>query len=99
MWVWLDPSPGRAEGPGDAQGRDPQAVWLLQGSPGAKQFVSWEAISRLHANLEGCFGEAGNPGSAPFGLSVVEQVQPIQPRATDARVWLDPSLGREEGLG
>ena len=47
--------------------------------PRRHQFVSWEATSILHAHWEVCFGEAGRPRAALFGLSVDEQIQPIQP--------------------
>ena len=76
------------------------AVGLLQGSPGATKFVSWEATSSLHDHSDGCQGEAGPPRTSLFGLSVVEQVQPIQlPGQRPKGEWLDPSLGRAEGRG
>ena len=40
------------------------------------------------------------PRMALLGLSVVEQVQPIQPQGQrHYGAWLDPSLGREDGRG
>ena len=52
--------------------------WLLQGSPGATKFVSWEATSSLHAHSEGCFRNARPLCAALYGLSVDEQTQPMQ---------------------
>ena len=48
----------------------------------------------------GCFWDAGHTRPALFGISVVEQIQPIRPPGQRCqRAWLDPSPGREEGRG
>ena len=52
---------------------------MAAGVPRIIQLVSWEATHSLHAPLEDCFGAAGPPCAALFGLSMGEQVQPIPP--------------------
>ena len=93
-----EPGPGR--GAGQTLRDVTPALWLLQWSPVATNFVPWEATSSLHAHLEGCFEGAGPPCEALFGVSVFEQVQPIQcPGQICSGAWLDLSPGWEEGRG
>ena len=79
------PQPGPETGAMLTFGDVTLAVWIKQGSPGATNFISWEATSILHGHSEGSKGSL-DPHAWPFsGLACSSRYSQLVLRATDSR--------------